>query len=1678
MKGERGVFRVLELRGSAPLRDPLFVDHEVSRRSLHKFFIRFSGINCFSYLREGDWGKMKRVFSVVMVGLLCLSMFSIFAPKAKTDSAYRAPAWEKYPGNPVLDTAPSGSWDDLSVWAPAVVWKDNLYRMWYCGGRNDQYIRIGLATSSDGVSWARYGTSPVLDVGPSGWDSFQVNSPSVVFDGSKYCMWYSGNNGYGLGLATSSDGVSWTKYSGNPVFSGGRYVSVIFDGSIYKMWYEGYDYTIRYATSSDGISWTEYSGNPVLTPGPSGSWDGMYVSAPSVVFDGSQYIMSYTGYHDSIFSRKIGLAYSPDGITWSKDPNNPVIDVGTTGAWDSTFVDHSSMLLVGSSLKMWYSGFDGTNSVSSPTYYHRIGLASATGTHGPVGYWKFDEGSGNIAQDSSGNGNFGSVNDATWMNGVVGQALHFDGIDDWVSIPTSPTLEITGNQITFEFWVKFDNAITGSSPYMKFFDKGDAYNSAMRETGNIRFTFWLAGDSSANLDSSRTSWLAGTWYHIAEVYDGNAMSIYVNGILDNSMPMTGNIASMSYPLAVGAYTLGGQYFLQGAMDEFKIYNYARTTQDILNDYNSVPQGPVGNWKFDEGSGNIAHDSSGNGNDGTLVSGPQWVAGVSGSALSFDGQSSYVNIPDSQSLRPVGNQLSVEFWFKPTITLDSSTPASLFIDKGNSYAFWINMAPQQPVPNGKIGFIVSVDSPYYNGYWVETTTSQWLAGSWYHIVGTYDGSFLKIYVNGVLENSMALAGTYLTSDSYPLAIGAYDMAAGWRPWFFNGAIDEVRIYNYARTAQEIQNDYISVQKPDFEISVSPGTQIGQPDSSVYYQVNVKLINGFSSSINLVASFSPYPGHIGWDFGPNLVTPPPDTVVPVTFKVNIYSDTPLDTFTITIAASSGVSTKTVVCTLQIERMLDVPYQNEGYSSWCVASSLAMTLRYFGKDFHSWDYASSANLPTDQGGYIDDLKTYIDNNFSPEITAKIGYYLLPFGGDNEAILSDIRSNITIGYPVIIQLGPTLIVGHGHAVVAVGFNDTGLFVNDPSGALFTDPNYLNLKSSDPKYPKSWIHAYVEWSDIARFIRTSPLASILAVQGIPNPSDNLGSLYVTSNIGIVFIHPNDDQNNGLTQDYYSLYLDKGLEWMHNYTDGQTWTIGQDNIISSDCSRLFVFLGAANSASQTLSFTFHVDILGPQGVIYSIGPRPINDLQGISEDKDGRASGGIMDVSSLLTKGIQYQLEFYLCDSSNKIVDHFTSEPFYWAQGTEARLSESQQHLYLHAYDSLGDHVGLNYTTNHIDLNIPGSYYSDDSNGTIIIVIPQTMNLTIVVDARFAEDPIESYNLTVISQTDLGSSVQTYSGTIAQGMADTHHLYVPPNETPIIDDAPPSTQMTIGNPKYVTSTVTYITKGTPFTLQTNDGAGSGVGQTAYRVANSSYDTGWILYTKPFKLAGFGDGNYVLSFNSTDNAGNVEKTNTVTVVVDNTAPSTNISIGIPNYVTSSSTFVTSETCFTLSANDNFGSGVAASFYEIYNSTYNSGWLTYKGSLCLTKLAVGNYTFAYYSVDNVGNQESVHSVKMSLFSWTYAFNDYCGRKTTLKINVDYKLFWFTAPGKDFGVKRDPGMNKIFDILIICYNDKAMSLDAMVTVKLNFCAAIAFDKQTYKTYLLINKPYPCWLGRLPDS
>jgi hypothetical protein len=223
---------------------------------------------------------------------------------------------------------------------------------------------------------------------------------------------------------------------------------------------------------------------------------------------------------------------------------------------------------------------------------------------GLVAYWKFDEGSGIVASDSSGNGNAGTLrNGPQWVDGVSGKALKFDGVDDFVYVPHSSSLDIVGNQMTVEYWMKLSvDWEPGMNTNMIIYDKGDAYvGSMIGSSGAHRFNLPY---KTPYPETNKNSWTAGVWYHIADIYDGSYIRIYVNGVLDKAEPISGPIPRSTINLAIGAHCLQAwPFYFNGIIDEFAIYNRAKTPEEIKADYDrfaltlthTVLELPAGAW---------------------------------------------------------------------------------------------------------------------------------------------------------------------------------------------------------------------------------------------------------------------------------------------------------------------------------------------------------------------------------------------------------------------------------------------------------------------------------------------------------------------------------------------------------------------------------------------------------------------------------------------------------------------------------------------------------------------------------------------------------------------------------------------------------------------------------------------------------------------------------------------------------------------------------------------------------------------------------------------------------------------------------------------------------------------------------------------------------------------------
>ena len=191
------------------------------------------------------------------------------------------------------------------------------------------------------------------------------------------------------------------------------------------------------------------------------------------------------------------------------------------------------------------------------------------------------------------------------------------------------------------------------------------------------------------------------------------------------------------------------------------------------------------WSFDEGNGSILIDNSEYGNNGTIY-GATWTKGKYGKALSFDGVNNYVSIPNSPILNP-DSDLSVEAWIYP---LDTDREYQII---GKNKQFMLRIDPSYDL--GTVSFFV-----WINGYPEPRARGIVLpANVWSHVVGTYNGVQVKIYVNGQLAGSSYRSGL-IDNTTNPVTIGNI------YGHYFTGSIDEVHIYNRALSEQEVKEHY--------------------------------------------------------------------------------------------------------------------------------------------------------------------------------------------------------------------------------------------------------------------------------------------------------------------------------------------------------------------------------------------------------------------------------------------------------------------------------------------------------------------------------------------------------------------------------------------------------------------------------------------------------------------------------------------------------------------------------------------------------------------------------------------------------------------------------------------------------------------------------------------------------
>lgn len=449
-----------------------------------------------------------------------------------------------------------------------------------------------------------------------------------------------------------------------------------------------------------------------------------------------------------------------------------------------------------------------------------------------VAYWKLDEGYGTTANDSSINSNSLTLSGANWTNaGKFGKAWDGNG-SRYLSRVDDVDFDFTAtDDFAYSMWFKSDSASNpGATEYLIDKESTSAGYALYANTDGT-ICFGIDDDTTWGPDiasCTTADYYDGTWHHIAGVRDYSGTDktyIYIDGLLkDSDSDSTTATLANSDSLTVGDRnaTDDGDEFT-GNLDEIKVYRGTLTASTIKIDYNrgaSLVFGAVGNnsnyaanaanqeycvpgdstscaapvaeWKMDEKSGVSAFDTSGNANTGTLTFGPTWTIGKVGAGIKFDGSNDYVDLGTGSSMRP--SYVTVSAWIKTSATSQFVLSSNHVATSKFGYALYIN----------DTGLVRMTADGVSSALTLLTGTTAVNDNQWHYITGIYDGSKVYIYVDGRQDVTPATyAAGVLEYDSGSSVLGSYYPAGGY---YFNGVIDNMRVYDYARTLAQIQWDY--------------------------------------------------------------------------------------------------------------------------------------------------------------------------------------------------------------------------------------------------------------------------------------------------------------------------------------------------------------------------------------------------------------------------------------------------------------------------------------------------------------------------------------------------------------------------------------------------------------------------------------------------------------------------------------------------------------------------------------------------------------------------------------------------------------------------------------------------------------------------------------------------------
>jgi hypothetical protein len=394
-----------------------------------------------------------------------------------------------------------------------------------------------------------------------------------------------------------------------------------------------------------------------------------------------------------------------------------------------------------------------------------------------VACWTFDKTQGNTLKDISDNQNDGVISGARWAVKDGRSSLQFDGTDDVVKVADKPSQDIT--KMTLEAVIYLNNANKGG--IMGKWGQGGPADSYILYVSGAHLCAkmireGIVGQTTVQGSSTLPT---GKWIHVAATFDGKDLKVYVNYQLDGQISAPGKISQTNNNILIGLeeISMGVKNYYNGYMSK------ARISDGALEPFQFLPLAEtVAYWTFDEMSGTILNDKSGNQNNGT-VSGAQWSVIDGKNSLKFDGTNDVVKVPDNPS------QHISKMTLEAVMYLNSA-------DKGGIIGKW---------GKGGLGdsYILYVSGSHLcakikrKGISGQTTvqgSSTLPTRKWIHVAATFDGNDLKVYVNYQLDGQINAPGIIPQTNNI-VYMGLEDISSS-ESNHLNGYISQARICNDA------------------------------------------------------------------------------------------------------------------------------------------------------------------------------------------------------------------------------------------------------------------------------------------------------------------------------------------------------------------------------------------------------------------------------------------------------------------------------------------------------------------------------------------------------------------------------------------------------------------------------------------------------------------------------------------------------------------------------------------------------------------------------------------------------------------------------------------------------------------------------------------------------------------